>query len=548
MRRLIYELRELGIEASEEGGSSLDDSAAVRLIMSLIQLADHPGDRVARFHIATSPLHDWGLARFAESAEQKVPVPFTDATLSDAVAGRLARHVRRQLIDDGYGPTVYTLVQQLAPSCNRRELRRLEKLIGLAYQYDETATTRPRDFATYVETAKVRDPIAAAVRVMTVHQAKGLEFDIVVLADMDANLIGQRDDLVVGRPSATEPIDRTCRRCNKDVRNLLPDSWQKLFHQTDDRDVAESLCVLYVAATRAIHTLHMIVAPSSERERSIHKTFAGLLRSALTDGTRLEPQQIAYETGNRDWFRSPGVLHEPSPAEVAAKTESLAPLEVKLASPTKRRWRGLQRISPSSLEGGTQVRLSDHSTDGGLDRAFALARGTLIHAWFEQIRWLDDGPPDDNTLAQIAAEQSDVNFKPAELKQAIADFRAMLSNENIANQLKRSDYQGAIDQGCELKVENEFPIAFRDDDSIVTGNIDRLVIMSREGQVISADIVDFKTDVLTDNSATSLQSKVTYYRPQIETYRRAIASMFGLQRDAIGASLLFVGPGKHVSI
>ncbi len=156
VRRLIYELRELGIEASEEGGSSLDDSAAVRLVLSLVELADHPGDLVARFHLATSPLAgSFGL--FDETVECGSPAgpsaisPSASETSAaiwfagkrgDAAAGRLARRVRQQLVHDGYGPTVYALARQIAPACNRRELRRLEKLIGLAYQYDDAATSR----------------------------------------------------------------------------------------------------------------------------------------------------------------------------------------------------------------------------------------------------------------------------------------------------------------------------------------------------------------------------------------------------------------------
>ncbi len=242
VRQLIYELRELGIEASEEGGSSLSDSAAVRLILSLVQLADHPGDLVARFHVATSPLAA-SLDLFpavdqtdgmAGSAGNGMDTAMQFAShRGDAAAGHVARGIRRQLVVDGYGPTVCRLVRQLAPACNRRELRRAEKLIGLAYQYDDAATSRPRDFAAYVASAKVRDPISASVRVMTVHQAKGLEFDIVVLADLESDLIGQRGDLVVGRPSSTEPIDRVCRYCNKDVQQLLPAAWQQLFHKIE---------------------------------------------------------------------------------------------------------------------------------------------------------------------------------------------------------------------------------------------------------------------------------------------------------------------------
>nr|MBC8289312.1 UvrD-helicase domain-containing protein [Planctomycetota bacterium] len=54
--RLMFELRERHVEASEEGGNPLTDSAAVEAILSLLTIADHPGNTVARFHVATSPV------------------------------------------------------------------------------------------------------------------------------------------------------------------------------------------------------------------------------------------------------------------------------------------------------------------------------------------------------------------------------------------------------------------------------------------------------------------------------------------------------------
>jgi len=549
VRRLIYELRELGIEASEEGGSSLDDSAAVRLVLTLFQLADHPGDSVARFHIATSPLAR-GLAPFAESSEQKVPVPFSApfsasefaSRSGNALAGRLARRIRRRLIDDGYGPTVYALAQELAASCNRRELRRLEKLIGLAYQYDDSATSRPRDFIAYVDAAKVRAPIAADVRVMTVHQAKGLEFDVVVLADLEANLIGQRGDLVVGRPTPTEPIDRVCRQCNSAVQQLLPESWQRLFREADEQDVSESLCVLYVAITRAVHALHMIVAPSADNEKSLHKTFGGLLRAALTEGDRLAPEQIAYETGDPEWFKNPSVEREPTSAEVAAQAESLAPLEIDLAPPRERRRRGLERVSPSGLEGGTHVRLSDTWGESSTERTAALQRGTLIHAWFEQILWLDDGLPDDARLCQVANEVLEAAISDTALKRTLDDFRAMLSKPEIGASLRRGNYSRFGD--VEITVENERPIAVRHGDQLMVGNIDRLVTVFENGEPIAADIIDFKTDSVAPGDQKALKSKVDYYRPQIAAYRQAVAKIYSLPQEEISAQLVFVSLGQ----
>jgi ATP-dependent exoDNAse (exonuclease V) beta subunit len=555
VRRLIYELRELGIEASEEGGSSLTDSAAVRLVLSLVRLADHPGDLVARFHIATSPLADpLGLLADVASDEQapdsagrvhQAAVPFA-ARQGDVAAGRLARQLRRRLVEEGYGPTVDFLARQLAPACSRRESRRLEKLIGLAYQYDDAATSRPSDFAAFVDASKVRDPIAADVRVMTVHQAKGLEFDIVVLTELEANLIGQRSDLVVGRPAPTQPIDRVCRRCHKALQELLPESWQALFREADEQDVAESLCVLYVAVTRARHALQMIVAPSADNEKSLHKTFGGLLRAALTDGRPLAPRQLAYETGDPQWYRNPGVERQPSAGTVALQAESLVPLEVCLAAARDRRWRGLQRVSPSGLEGGTHVRLADVRSAGSGDRAAALAYGTLIHAWFQQIRWLDDGPPDEQRLREVAAELSDLALSRADIDQRLIEFQAMLDNPDMAACLRRSRY-GAW-TGATPNVETERPIAVREGNRLLVGSIDRLVTIFRGSQPVAAEIMDFKTDALAGADERAVEAKVNFYRPQLSAYRLAVCTIFGLEPHQVSAKLLFVGTGTMADV
>ena len=65
-------------------------------------------------------------------------------------------------------------------------------------------------------------------------------------------------------------------------------------------EVTESLCVLYVAITRAKHAVHMIIAPSKEKEKSIPATMAGLLRQTLTEPGRVEPGELLFEAGQVD--------------------------------------------------------------------------------------------------------------------------------------------------------------------------------------------------------------------------------------------------------
>ncbi|MGH7194629.1 MAG: UvrD-helicase domain-containing protein, partial [Candidatus Saccharimonadales bacterium] len=284
--RLIYELRNKDVAASEEGGNPLTDSPAVVAVLSLLRIADHPGDRVARFHVASSPLG--AIVDFADYA-------------NSAAAQRLSLEIRQSLLTRGYGGTLYRWARRLAEACDERDANRLLQLVELADRYQPDATLRARDFIALVETQRVEDRSRADVRVMTIHQSKGLEFDIVVLPQLDKKLTGQTPPVVVGRPAPTAPIDRVCRYAKEGLRQLLPPAMQAAFAQYNEQQIRESLCVLYVAMTRAAHALHMIIAPSKSNEKQVPKQFSGILRASLTTGDRVPPCTTLFEEGDANW-------------------------------------------------------------------------------------------------------------------------------------------------------------------------------------------------------------------------------------------------------
>src|SRR6185369_11769885 len=116
--RMIYELKNLSVEASEEGGNPLTDSAAVELVISLLQIADHPGDTAARFHVASSPIaKEIGLKKFDDPK----------------AAAKLSHELRTELLRDGYGAAIYRWARLLTPSCDSRDLSRLQQLVEMAY-------------------------------------------------------------------------------------------------------------------------------------------------------------------------------------------------------------------------------------------------------------------------------------------------------------------------------------------------------------------------------------------------------------------------------
>ena len=524
LARLIYLLRKLNIAASEEGGNPLTDSAAVQVILSLLRLADHPGHTAARFHVANSPLAEYcGLKQHGDAA----------------AAVRLSQEIRRQLLDEGYGATIHRLAKQLAPACCVRDQNRLQQLLQLAFQYQRQSTLRCDDFISLVESTRVSDPSSANVRVMTIHQSKGLQFDIVVLPELQVSLSGQSDDFVVGRPGPTQAADLVCRYANESVQKLLPARFQKLFAEASRQDVQESLCMLYVAMTRAVHALHMIIAPAKSNERNLPKTWAGLLRAALAIEEPATANKRLWRTGDEKWLD-----HRPADAACPVReVDDVLPMKIAFAPPLVGSSRNVEQTSPSSLEGGNLLQVARLLDPPDRERT---RRGTLYHAWLEQIEWLDEGTPVRNLLLKTAADVASETGVVEELDEYICAFDAVLSQPQIAALLQRSSYKTKPSSTLEVCRERKFAVL--DGDELLRGAIDRLVLTRSGDRVVAADIIDFKTDTLPPGDKSALADRVEFYRPQLAAYRRAVAKMWALEERAITTRLVFLATGSVVSV
>ena len=156
--------------------------------------------------------------------------------------------------------------------------------------------------------APVVEEGSEGVRIMTVHRAKGLEFPVVILADIGANISAQ---------NPSRYIDSERGLCAVRLAGWSP--WDLLDHEEEElaRDRAEGVRVAYVAATRA---RDLLVVPAVGDD-----PFASNWESAA--GGWLEPVQRAVypDAGRR---RAP----EPAPAcppfgedSVAARPDRDAP-------------------------------------------------------------------------------------------------------------------------------------------------------------------------------------------------------------------------------
>ncbi|MGE4003318.1 MAG: 3'-5' exonuclease, partial [Planctomycetaceae bacterium] len=538
-------LRAMHVPASEEGGNPITDSAAVLVILSLLTLADHPGDTACRFHVATSRLGE--SLSFLDDAD-------------DAAAAELATRVRERLTQDGYGPALACWSRMLEPAGTLRDRMRLGQLVELGYRFAAEATLRPVDFVRFVEQERFFDPSTDHVQVMTVHKAKGLEFDVVVAPLTERFLRGQPPPFVAGRRGSAGPIDRVCLYRKEAIRKLLPAAMQDAFTAARSREIRETLCRLYVTATRAIHALHVLIPASSDREKSLPSSPAGLVRAALSDGGRIEPEQLLYEAGDRTWFLNTAedVNQTAASGDRADRFTQTAPqtdFPVRLAGMPTGRSRGRERAAPSRHESQGPVRM--HQVLRPQSRT-ALRRGTLIHAWFEQIAWLDEGRPPDDRLERIAFQQG---FSAEETAELLGRFRSMLNRPQLAELLSRSGYTSPdllpfpapvnellLREQVECDVRRELPIAARTQGAVTTGSIDRMVLLVRGPRVLAADIIDFKTDAVHPSNEPDWSERISHYREQLAAYATAVSQIHQLPRERIAARLAFVEPQVVVTL
>ena len=151
-----------------------------------------------------------------------------------------------------------------------RVLANVYRLADLARSFEVSgAATSFRAFVEYLESecdgsdmseAPVLEQEGGGVHLMTVHKAKGLEFPVVILADLTAKLTGPQ-----GADRYTDPDRRLCAQ-----RLLWCAPWELLDAAPEEAraDEDEALRVAYVAATRARDLLVVAAIGEEQREGS----------------------------------------------------------------------------------------------------------------------------------------------------------------------------------------------------------------------------------------------------------------------------------------
>ncbi len=580
-------LKAAGVKASSEGGVPIVDAPSTLAALSLFKLAAHPGDSVAAFHIAN-------VAPLAEKYD------VTTINYKDA-ARRVSASVRERIETIGLGRFASETRELLQPLCvDVQNRERLDKFVEFAFSYQANEPQVVLDrFINAVQAAKKESPAAENVRVMTIHASKGLEFDIVVLPELDCG--SQRDlvhidynALLAGHElkrdpsngklvdSSLTPINRVIKYVNQDEFPILPEEFQRIFTFEMQKQLEEALCLFYVAITRPVRMLVAIINPIPHNttnktnktkknkengedgepedvnplETPASKTlsFANILRRALAGNTeKIEPNspyfkhaQIVYHEGESNW----------------ADYDSGENVKSKQAEATEE-----NALGAPSFQRGSEKRLlrKRESPTGGRERlqwspASSYKHGTAIHACFELVEWLDEsGVPSDEQLKRVLEP---IFLDSAKVAKTVKEFKEICERQYAKRLLSRSSYErpepnpeepraavalDAPNPNASWRVFRERPFALRDGDSLMRGIIDRLVLLYDGDKVVAADVVDYKTDRFPDKNnqfindpALIPQETVDEYRRQLAVYARVVQEWYDLPKEAVSLRLAFV--------
>ena len=176
-----------------------------------------------------------------------------------------------------------------------------------------------------------------------------------------------------------------------------------------------------------------------------------------------------------------------------------------------------------------------------------------MHALFEQVKWLDDARPEPAQLQRAAESVITVGL---DIETQLAAFQEMLDRPEINAVLRRAFYAQPTDKGLQqalaaagaagpvrAEAHNERRFAVLDNGRVLSGSIDRLVLLYAGDRLVTADVVDYKTDAIDPDHPDQLDESVEFYRPQLDAYRRAVSAMYHLPVGQICARLLFVSAG-----
>ena len=515
------------------------DNALSAALLSFLQVAAHPGDTLAWQHLRLTPLFS------ASATNSALPASClqTAAALS-AYLLALAETGGMSALLDAYA----ALVAPHLPADDAFNHGRLALARSAAHAFDQRGDHDLDAFIAHLRQLALREhDVPGEIAVMTIHKSKGLDWDLVILPDLEGNGLLESPSGVVPRRAPDGEIEWIINLPPSGISAADP-TLAALVEDARNESGYENLCNLYVGLTRAKRALYLLTHPVKEKSTSAN--LPRLLRDTLGD----TPEPLTLGAAPRRLERElKSVSSTPSPEFTPTSRGSLE-REFKSSSTSATfdcAWQsgdplwfetipgnaepqlGL-RITPPTLPPSARatrpesraLRPSAHSAARLPARALFHAEadradfGSRIHKTLQHLAWLDSTSPHPSSALDLRDQPPDI----------AATVRALLATPAIRVLFTRPSAP------CDLWRETPFELVLGD--RWISGQFDRVHLhRDAAGRALRADIIDFKTDRIA--SPESLAATTARHHPQLATYREALARLVGLPESAITAHLVF---------
>jgi ATP-dependent helicase/nuclease subunit A len=535
LRRLEKEFEKWSVPYRLESGELIVMTQEVRELISCLRAIDDPSDQVAIVAALRSGAYgcsdvELGLWHDAGGRFDYMSMGADGLTEPEAIRNvRAALGDLKQLHFDRHSMTVPALVehflddrllvaQAFGQARPRETWRRYRYVAKRARDFAATGRATLRSFVEWMEgleREQYRDPgISAAeedddaVRVLTIHGAKGLEFPIVLMTGWGSAGRGDRTTVLP---------DRIAGRLEVGIgENWQTYGYQKAADREKEAQKAESVRLTYVAATRARdHLLLSLWRKERFRSGNDPVTQAEAFSETLADGDLgavldLSAARMPVEV-------PPAAVDQPEPAQHLARERAWEAERRRLIEELG----GLRITSASGL-----AREADPDEDVEDEAILRRGRGgtnfgRAVHAVLQVLPLDSLAGLEELARAQAAAE-------------GIAS-RAPAVVEAVRRVAASAPLRAAV---AAARLWREVPVGATEAGVVVEGFIDLLY-----EDAGGLRVVDYKTD---NASAAKIERRFRHYRLQGGAYALLISLVTG--RGVAGVDFVFSANGEVRSI
>lgn len=468
--------------------------------------------------------------------------------------------------------------------------RNMEKFIGIAREFDEKDIYSPSDFFDYIQSMKEVSAKEAeavldtedsnAVKIMTIHAAKGLEFEAVLIPEIGRDVIYNTRKskpcfLFHDGFGVIARFDEKIANI-KGAENRLYDFVREKFME---KELEEAVRMLYVAATRARRYLCFSGEDVELKDDDKLDCFVKMLKTALNEEVivsegvgnekRSENEDVIYKEyicGNDDVTGISEGDFSGKAHENTGKNHLNASARGMIESIFKK----IEFVPEYKIKSSFSI--SRYFTFTGCPRKFfyiykAGLKGTHFESDIELKAGTDDwifassqgvyrGATKGKLIHEILEK---VKENKSDMEDAIRGYIGKCFADNDIREIKRliqnyvvaeSEYEKTV-VGSKIKTDREKAFAvplLAGGGKVVYGIIDRIDIYD-SGGTPEAYLIDYKTNRI--KSSDDMEILLAHYKPQFILYRLGFEKLYTKIYENIklkGMFLFFLDVAKAVPI